>query len=133
MIDQKAREFDKDIMTKYGVGRLRDGVWMSRYGDGPVHEGQAELAKLYAISLAHSPEAFARFRSLTPIRCAVWERMLVLAGGMDAKDAAPAPDFDFDAELRKSAEIHEKMRPRITEVRDDVKAIVEARKQEEQS
>ena len=133
VIDQKAREFDKDIMTKYGVGRLRDGVWMSSYGDGPVHEGQAELARLYATSLAHSPESFARFRSLTPMRCAVWERMLVLAGGMDAKDAAPVPDFDFDAELKKNAEIYEKMKPRITEVRDDVKAIVEAGKQEEQS
>ncbi|MBW2561791.1 MAG: hypothetical protein JRE40_13180, partial [Deltaproteobacteria bacterium] len=123
VIDQKARETDKDIMTKYGVARIRDGVWMSGYGDGPIHEGQAELARLYAISLAHSPESFAKFRSLTPMRCAVWERMLVLTGGMDAKDASPVRNFDFDAELKKNAEIHEKMKPRIIEVREAVKAI----------
>ncbi len=30
--------------------------------------------------------------------------------------------------IKKNAEIHEKMKPRITEVRDAVKAILEARK-----
>ena len=70
---------------------------MSAYGNGPIHEDHAELAKLYAISLAHSPEAFAKFRSLTPARCAIWERMMVLTGGMAAKDVPPFTAIDFDA------------------------------------
>lgn len=123
VIDQKARESDKDIMTKYGLAKTRDGVCMSSYGNGPIHEDQAELAKLYAISLAHGPESFARFRSLTPLRCAVWERMLVLTGGMEAKDAAPAPDFDFDAELRKRAVLSEEMKPKLAQVRETIREL----------
>lgn len=123
VIDQKAREHDKDIMAKYGLAKTRDGVCMSTYGNGPIHEDHAELAKLYAISLAHGPESFARFRSLTPMRCAVWERMLVLAGGMEAKDAPPAPDFDFEAELKKRAVVDEEMKSKLEQVRETIREL----------
>ena len=122
-VDQKAREFDKNIMAKWGLAKIRDGVCVSGYGNGPIHEDHAEFARLYAISYAHSPESLAKLKSLAPTRYAVWKRMLVLAGGMDAKDAAPAPDFDFDAELNRHAEVREKMEPKIKEVRETVKGL----------
>lgn len=122
-VDQKAREIDKNIMAKWGLAKIRDGVCVSGYGNGPIHEDHAEFARLYAISYAHSPEYLAKLKSLAPTRYAVWERMLVLAGGMDAKDAAPAPDFDFDAELNRHTEVREKMEPKIKEVRDSIKGL----------
>ena len=122
-IDQKSRQFDKDIMTKWGLAKMRDGVCVSGYGNGPIHEDHAEFARLYAISLAHSPEYLAKLKSLAPTRYAVWERMLVLTGGMDAKDAAPAPDFDFDAQLKKQAEVNEKMKPKIKQVHETIKGL----------
>ncbi len=122
-VDQKAREADKNIMTKWGLAKIRDGVCVSGYGNGPIHEDQAEFARLYAISLAHSPEYLAKLKSLAPTRYAVWERMLVLTGGMDAKDAAPAPDFDFDAQLEIQAEISEKMKPKLKQVHETIKGL----------
>jgi hypothetical protein len=125
--DQKSREHDKDIMTKYGIARRHDGVRMSAYGNGPIHEDHAELAKLYAISLAHSPEAFAKFRSLTPARCAIWERMMVLTGGMAAKDVPPFTAIDFDAELKKNEASYKATKPRIEKVRKEIKALLAAK------
>jgi hypothetical protein len=122
-IDQKSREFDKNIMSKWGLAKIRDGVSVSGYGNGPIHEDHAEFARLYAISLAHSPKYLAKLKSLAPTRYAVWERMLVLTGGMDAKDASPAPKFDFDAELKKHVATHEKMKPNLKKVRETIKGL----------
>lgn len=122
-VDQKARETDKDIMSKWGLAKIRDGVCVSGYGNGPIHEDHAEFARLYAISYAHGPESLAKLKSLAPTRYAVWERMLVLTGGMDAKDAAPVPNFDFDAELKRHTEVRERMEPKIREVRETVKGL----------
>jgi hypothetical protein len=120
-VDQKARESDKDIMSKWGLAKIRDAVSVSGYGNGPIHEDQAEFARLYAISLAHSPKYLAKLKSLAPTRYALWERMLVLTGGMDAKDAAAALDFDFNVELKKHAELREKMAPKLKKVMETIK------------
>ena len=40
-----------------------------------------------------------------------------------SSDAAPAPDFDFNAELRKQAEAHQKMVPKLKEVRETIKGL----------
>ncbi|MFC1600927.1 hypothetical protein ACFL34_01085 [Candidatus Sumerlaeota bacterium] len=126
--DQYARKIDKDIMTKWGLAKMRDDVRISGYGNGAIHEGHAEFTRLYAIALAHSPEYFAKLRKLSPTRFAVWERMLVITGGMPAEEAAPAIEFDFDAGLKQLTKVTEEMKPRIKEVHDTIKAIEAAGK-----
>ena len=122
-IDQKAREYDKDIMNKWGLAKIRDGVSVSGYGNGPIHEDHAEFARLYAISLAHSPKYLAKLQSLSPTRYAVWEKMLMLTGGMNPSDAADAPNFDFNAELKKHTQLREKMAPNLKKVSETIKAL----------
>jgi len=127
-IDQKARESDKDIMSKWGLAKIRDGVCVSGYGNGPVHEDHAEFARLYAISYAHSPQYLAKLQSLAPTRYAVWEKMLMLTGGLNPSDAADPPDFDFNAELKKHTDTMKKMAPKLKKVRETIKGLQVAAK-----
>ena len=122
VLDQEARKSDKDIMGKHGLGRMHDNVHTSHYGDGPVHEDHAEFAKMYALCLSAGPKHLARLRKLSPARYAVWERMLVLTRAMPADKAAPALDFDFEAEYKKMIEHHEKMQPNLKKVYENIKA-----------
>jgi len=122
VLDQEARKSDKDIMGKYGLARMRDNVHISHYGDGPIHEDHAEFAKMYALCLSAGPEQLGKLRKLSPARCAVWERMLVLTKAMPAEKAAPALAFDFDAEYKKMLERHKKMQPELKKVNENVKA-----------
>jgi len=125
VLDQEARKSDKEIMGKWGLAKMRDNVHTSHYGDGPVHEDHAEFAKLYALCLSAGPEQLAKLRELSPARYAVWERMLVLTKAMPAERAAPALDFDFDAEYQKMRRRQEEMRPSIAQVNENVKAALE--------
>ena len=47
--------------------------------------------------------------------------MLVLSKAMDAQEAAPAPNVDFDAELEKIIERNKQMKPKIEKLNENIK------------
>ena len=94
------------------VAKTHDNISVSNYGNGPIHEDQAEFARIYAICLGNTPADQARLRAASPYRYALWEQMLVLSKAMDAQEAAPAPNVDFDAELEKIIERNKQMKPK---------------------
>jgi len=125
VLDQEARKSDNEIMGKYALGKMHDGVHTSGYGDGPIHEDHAEFAKMYALCLDAGPEQLAKLRAMSPGRFAVWEKMLVLTGAMAAEAAAPPMGIDFDADYKKMQEQHEKMQPDLKQVNESVKEALE--------
>lgn len=130
VLDQEARKSDKDIMGKYGLAKMRDNVHTSAYGDGPIHEDHGEFAKLYALCLDAGTEPLAKLRELSPARCAVWERMLVLTKAIPADKAETKLDFDFDGEYKKLLQRDEAMKPLLNEVNENIRvalAIKEAK------
>jgi len=122
ILEQRARDTDENILWKNGVAKTHDNISVSNYGNGPIHEDQAEFARIYAICLGNTPADLARLRAASPYRYALWEQILVLSKAIDAKAAAPAPNVDFDAELQKMKERNKQMEPRIKKLEENIKA-----------
>ena len=121
VLEQRARDTDENILWKNGVAKTHDNISVSNYGNGPIHEDQAEFARIYAICLGNTPADQARLRAASPYRYALWEQMLVLSKAMDAQEAAPAPNVDFDAELEKIIERNKQMKPKIEKLNENIK------------
>ena len=128
VLEQRARDTDENILWKNGVAKTHDNISVSNYGNGPIHEDQAEFARIYAICLGNTPADQARLRAASPYRYALWEQMLVLSKAMDAQEAAPAPNVDFDAELEKIIERNKQMKPKIEKLNENIKTAQAAMK-----
>jgi hypothetical protein len=122
ILEQRARDTDENILWKNGVAKTHDNISVSNYGNGPIHEDQAEFARIYAICLGNTPADQARLKATSPYRYALWERILILSKAIDAKAAAPAPTVDFNAELEKLGERNKQMKPRIEKLNENIKA-----------
>ena len=130
VLEQRARDTDEDILWKNIVAKTHDNISVSDYGNGPIHEDQAEFARIYAICLGNTPADQARLRAASPYRYALWEQILVLSKAIDAKVAAPAPVVDFDAELAKIRERDKQMRPIIETLDENIITAQAAMKRE---
>ena len=128
VLEQRAGNTDKNALWNNIVAKTHDNISVSNYGNGPIHEDQAEFARIYAVCLSSGPADLARLKAASPYRYAVWEHILVLSKAIDAKDASPVLDVDFDAELEKIRERTEKMKPRIKQLEENVKAAQAAMK-----
>ncbi len=126
VLEQRARDTDKNILWKNSIAKIHDNISVSNYGNGPIHEDQAEFARVYAICLGNGPEHLARLKATSPYRYALWERALVLSKAMPADAAAPAPNVDFDAELEKLRQHNEQAKPRIEKLNENIKTAKEA-------
>jgi len=126
VLEQRARDTDENILWKNSIAKIHDNISVSDYGNGPIHEDQAEFARIYALCLAGGPEHLAKLKATSPYRYALWERVLVLSKAMPADAAAPAPDVDFDAELEKLRQRAEQVKPRIEKLNENIKAAKEA-------
>jgi len=125
VLEQRARSAEKDLLDRWAEAVKADNIDVSPYGNKANAEDQAEFARLYAycIDFAVGKGMKGELEKLSPERFKLWEHMLVLTGGMEAKDAAPAPDFDFDAELRKRAALSEAMQPKLAKVRKTIREL----------
>jgi len=79
IMEQRARNTEKDILERWKDAIAKDKVSISPYGDRVHHEDQAEFARVYAFCLAAGPEQLKKLKARSPQRYALWERMLKLA------------------------------------------------------
>jgi hypothetical protein len=120
VLEQRARDTDENILWKNSIAKIHDNISVSNYGDGPIHEDQAEFARIYALCLGNGSEQLAKLKATSPYRFALWERMLVLSQAMSAEAAAPAPNVDFDAELEKLRERVEQTKSQIEKLNENL-------------
>jgi len=126
VLEQRARDTDENILWKNSIAKLHDNISVSNYGNGPIHEDQAEFARIYALCLGNGPEHLEKLKVASPYRFALWEQALVLSKAIPAEAAAPKPDVDFDAELEKLQKQNEDMKSRIEQLNENIKAAKEA-------
>ena len=128
VLEQRAGNTDKNALWKNIVAKTHDNISVSNYGNGPIHEDQAEFARIYAVCLGNTPADLVRLQAASPYRYALWEKILVLSKAIDAKEAAPAPNVDFDAELEKIRKRNKQMEPRIKKLNENIKTAQAAMK-----
>lgn len=126
VLEQRARDTDENILWKNSVAKMHDNISVSNYGDGPIHEDQAEFARIYALCLGNGTEHMEELKAASPYRFALWERALVLSQAIPAEAAAQAPDVDLDAELAKLQKQNEGMKSRLEQLNGNIKAAREA-------
>ena len=126
VLEQRARDTDENILWKNSVAKMHDNISVSNYGNGPIHEDQAEFARIYALCLGNGPEHLEKLKAASPYRFALWERALVLSKAIPAEAAAHAPEVDFDAELEKLRKQNEDMKSRLEQLNENIKAAKEA-------
>ena len=79
ILEQRARDTEKDILDRWQAAITADGVSVSAYGDKVAHEDLAEFAKVYAFCLSASGAELKKLNEESPKRYALWERILELA------------------------------------------------------
>jgi len=79
ILEQRARNTEKDILERWQEAITKDKVSISPYGDRVVHEDQAEFARVYALCLDAGAAELKKLRQRSPARYVLWERMLKLA------------------------------------------------------
>ncbi|MAB88939.1 MAG: hypothetical protein CMJ90_05720 [Planctomycetes bacterium] len=79
VMEQRARDAEKDILERWQEAITKDKVSISPYGDRVVHEDQAEFARVYALCLDAGAAQLKKLRQRSPARYVLWERMLKLA------------------------------------------------------
>ena len=82
ILEQRARNTDKDILDKWAEAAKADNIDVSHYGNHVNHEDVAEFARLYAFcsDRALGGGKLKELRELSPARFDLWERMLKLSG-----------------------------------------------------
>ena len=123
ILEQRARNTDKELLNKWAQAAKADNIDVSNYGNQVNHEDLAEFARLYAFCIDHSlgRGRLKDLQKLAPGRFALWKKMLELSGAKDAKAAAPAPNVDFDAELEKFRERNKQMKSRIETLNENIR------------
>jgi len=84
IIEQRARNFESDILDRWLIAKHADAVSVSQYGNGAHWEDQAEFARIYAY--CHDAGHITDLRRDSPRRFALWERMLSLAEAVQPTD-----------------------------------------------
>ncbi len=79
IMEQRARDNEKDILTRWERAIAKDDVSISRYGDRVSHEDLAEFAALYAFCLDSGNGELTKLKRKSPARYALWKRILKLA------------------------------------------------------
>ncbi len=121
ILEQRARNTDKDILDKWAEAAKADNIDVSNYGNhGGNHEDQADYARIYAFCIDPSlgRGKLAELREFSPARFDLWEKMLELSGAKLAEAASTATEVDSDVE--------EAVRERIEQLNKNIKAAREA-------
>jgi hypothetical protein len=79
IMEQRARNTEKDILDRWKDTIAEDKVSISRYGDKVHHEDLAEFAAVYAICLSAGSAELKKLKNESPKRFALWRRILELA------------------------------------------------------
>ena len=92
ILEQRARNTDKDILEKWAEAVKKDNIDVSNYGNHVNHEDLAEFARIYAFckDKALGRNSLAALRELSPARFDLWEKVLELSGATQA-DARAKP------------------------------------------
>jgi hypothetical protein len=103
ILEQRARNTDKDILEKWAEAVKKDNIDVSNYGNGANHEDQADFARIYAFCSDQTlgSNRLAELREFSPARFDLWEKMLTLAGARQADAPAPAKSRDYSEQWKK--------------------------------
>lgn len=82
ILEQRARNADKELLNKWAQAAKADNIDVSNYGNQVNHEDLAEFARLYAFCIDHSlgRGRLKDLQKLAPGRFALWEKTLELSG-----------------------------------------------------
>ncbi len=79
IMEQRARDTEKDVLDRWKSAIAEDKVSISRYGDKVHHEDLAEFAAVYAFCLSAGGAELKKLKNESPKRFALWRRILELA------------------------------------------------------
>ena len=96
---------------------MADDMGFSPYGNQANAEDQAEFARLYAycIDAAVGTDMKGALKKLSPERFELWEHMLHKSKAL--------PISDSDADQRKRAVLSDEMKPKLAQVRENIRKL----------
>ena len=112
ILEQRARNTDKDLLDKWAEAAKADKIDVSDYGNHVSHEDLAEFARLYAFcsDRALGGGKLKELRELSPARFDLWERMLKLAGATLSDRTGEMPNKPNQVWQKRIAELDENIK-----------------------